>query len=81
MLDTLTQVAKYEKTISQVALNWVKQYQAVAAVISSFTQDRQQIQKNVEALSFQLDKEDLQLLSDRSSTLFKQPGDIYSYER
>ncbi|MEW5856671.1 MAG: aldo/keto reductase [Cyanobacteriota bacterium] len=82
MLDTLAQVAKkYEKTISQVALNWVKQQPGVSAVISGFTQDRQQIQKNVEALSFQLDKDDLQLLSDRSSTLFKQPGDIYSYER
>ncbi|MBD2741187.1 aldo/keto reductase [Coleofasciculus sp. FACHB-1120] len=82
MLDTLAQVAKkYEKTISQVALNWVKQQPGVAAVISGFTLDRQQIQKNVEALSFQLDKDDLQLLSDRSSTLFKQPGDIYSYER
>jgi aryl-alcohol dehydrogenase-like predicted oxidoreductase len=82
MLDTLAQVAKkYEKTISQVALNWVKQQPGVAAVISGFTQDRQQIHKNVEALSFQLDKDDLQLLSDRSSTLFKQPGDIYSYER
>ncbi|MBD1899012.1 aldo/keto reductase [Trichocoleus sp. DQ-A3] len=82
MLDTLAQVAKkYEKTISQVALNWVKQQPGVAAVISGFTQDRQQIQKNVEALGFQLDKDDVQLLSDRSSTLFKQPGDIYSYER
>jgi aryl-alcohol dehydrogenase-like predicted oxidoreductase len=82
MLDTLTQVAKkYEKTISQVALNWVKQQPGVTAVISGFTQDRQQIQKNVEALSFQLDKDDVQLLSDRSSTLFKKPGDIYSYER
>ena len=82
MLDTLAQVAKkYEKTISQVALNWVKQQPGVTAVISGFTQDRQQIHKNIEALSFQLDKDDLQLLSDRSSTLFKQPGDIYSYER
>jgi aryl-alcohol dehydrogenase-like predicted oxidoreductase len=82
MLDTLAQVAKkYEKTISQVALNWVKQQPGVTAVISGFTQDRQQIQKNVESLNFQLDKDDLQLLSDRSSTLFKQPGDIYSYER
>ena len=82
MLETLAQVAqKYNKTISQVALNWVKQQPGVAAVISGFTTDRQQIQKNVEALSWSLDKEDLQLLCQSSDALFKQPGDIYSYER
>ncbi|MBD1923519.1 aldo/keto reductase [Microcoleus sp. FACHB-831] len=82
MLEALAEVAqKYDKTISQIALNWVKQQPGVAAVISGLTLNRQQIQKNVEALSLSLDEADLQLLSDRSASLFKQAGDIYSYER
>ncbi len=82
LLETLANVAKkYEKTISQVALNWVKQQPEVASIISGFTGNRQQIQKNVEAMTFTLDKVDLELLSKHSDTLFEQPGDIYSYER
>lgn len=82
MLETLAQVArKYQKTIAQVALNWVKHQPGVAAVISGLTLDRQQIQHNVEAFTWQLDPQDVALLSQRSSQLFIQPGDIYSYER
>lgn len=82
ILETLAQVAeKYGKTISQVALNWVKQQPGVASVISGLTVNRQQIQNNVGALSFSLDKADLELLSESSAGLFTQPGDIYSYER
>jgi aryl-alcohol dehydrogenase-like predicted oxidoreductase len=82
MLETLAQVAqKYGKTIAQVALNWVKQQQGVQAVISGLTLDRQQIQHNVEALTWNLEAEDVQRLSERSSALFQQAGDIYSYER
>lgn len=82
MLETLAQVAeKYEKSISQVALNWVKQQPGVAAVICGLTVNRQQIQKNIEAMNLTLDKADLELLSERSAAVFQQPGDIYSYER
>jgi aryl-alcohol dehydrogenase-like predicted oxidoreductase len=82
LLETLAQVAqKYGKTIAQVALNWVKQQQGVRSVISGLTLDRQHIQHNVDAFTWNLDAEDIQLLSERSSTLFQQTGDIYSYER
>lgn len=82
MLFTLSQVAKkYQVAIAQVALNWAKNQPGVAAVISGFTQNRQQIQQNIEALKLEIDPADLQLLSERSAELFKQPGDIYSYER
>ncbi|KAM3108868.1 aldo/keto reductase [Phormidesmis sp. 146-33] len=82
LLETMAQVAqKYKKTIAQVALNWVKQQQGVQSVISGLTLDRQHIQQNVDAFTENLDAEDLQLLSERSSHLFQQDGDIYSYER
>ncbi len=82
LLETLAQVAqKYEKTIAQVALNWVNQQPGVEAVISGLTLDRQQIQHNVEAFAWNLEAGDLQRLSERSSTLFQQAGDVYSYER
>lgn len=82
LLETLAQVAqKHNKKISQVALNWVKQQPGVLAVLSGLTLDRQQIQNNVEAMTWDLDLEDLELLSKRSTALFEQPGDIYSYER
>ncbi len=82
LLETLAQFAqKYEKTIAQVALNWVAQQQGVAAVISGLTLDRQQIQHNVEAFTWNLESSDVQQLSERSSMLFQQTGDVYSYER
>lgn len=82
MLETLDQIAqKYEKTIAQVALNWVKQQPGVRAVISGLTLDRQQIQQNVEALNWKLAAADVEQLSTRSSALFQQTGDVYSYER
>jgi aryl-alcohol dehydrogenase-like predicted oxidoreductase len=82
LLDTLAEVAqKYDKSISQVALNWVSQQPGVSAVISGLTLSRQQIQNNVDAFSWNLELEDVKLLSKRSAELFNQPGDIYSYER
>ncbi|WP_019498048.1 aldo/keto reductase [Pseudanabaena sp. PCC 6802] len=82
MLGTLAEVAqKYDKSISQVALNWVSQQPGVGAVISGLTLSRQQIQSNVEAFGWNLEIEDIELLSRRSAELFIQPGDIYSYER
>ncbi len=82
LLETLAEVAqKYQKTIDQVALNWVKQQPGVAAVISGLTLNRERIQRNVEALQWQLETEDVKHLSARSAELFQQPGDIYSYER
>lgn len=82
MLDTLAEVGqKHGKTISQVALNWVKQQSGVQAVISGLTLKRSQIQSNVEALQWTLDPEDIEILSARSKSLFEQPGDVYSYER
>jgi aryl-alcohol dehydrogenase-like predicted oxidoreductase len=82
MLETLDQIAqKYEKTIAQVALNWVKQQLGVRSVISGLTLDRQQIQQNVEALTWKLAAVDVEQLSARSSALFQQTGDVYSYER
>ena len=82
MLLTMAQVAnKYQITISQLALNWVKNQPGVGAIISGFTQNRQQIQSNVKAMEINIETEDLQLLSERSGALFKQEGDIYSYER
>lgn len=82
LLETLAEIAeKHHTTISQVALCWVKQQPGVQAVISGLTLDRQLIQRNVEASQGTLDPEDLETLSQRSSLLFDQPGDIYSYER
>jgi aryl-alcohol dehydrogenase-like predicted oxidoreductase len=82
MLGTLAEVAqKYDKSISQVALNWVSQQPGVGAVISGLTLSRQQIQNNVDAFGWNLASEDIQFLSKRSAELFNQPGDIYSYER
>jgi aryl-alcohol dehydrogenase-like predicted oxidoreductase len=82
MLTTLSAIAKtYEKTIAQVALNWVKQQPGVTAVISGLTLNRQQILHNANALTWQLAPEDVKTLSERSQALFQQRGDIYSYER
>jgi aryl-alcohol dehydrogenase-like predicted oxidoreductase len=82
ILETLAEIGqKYSKSISQVALNWVRQQPGVSAVVSGLTLARQQIQSNVDAFSWSLSPEDVELLSRRSTELFSQPGDIYSYER
>jgi aryl-alcohol dehydrogenase-like predicted oxidoreductase len=82
LLDTLADVAAaYDKKVSQVALNWVKQRPGVACVISGLTLNREQIQQNANAFNWCLNPEDIQRLSDQSTALFKQHGDIYSYER
>jgi aryl-alcohol dehydrogenase-like predicted oxidoreductase len=82
LLVTLADIAqKNQKTIAQVALNWVKQQPGVESVISGLTLDRLQIQQSVEAMTFSLSAEEIQVLSERSSNLFDQTGDIYSYER
>lgn len=82
LLKTLDEIAqKNQKTIAQVALNWVKQQQGVKSIISGLTLDRLQIQQNVEALTWKLDSAEVQRLSARSSELFQQTGDVYSYER
>ncbi|MEC4891431.1 MAG: aldo/keto reductase [Oscillatoria sp. PMC 1051.18] len=82
ILNALAQVArKYELTIAQVALNWVKNQPGVGAVISGLTLERGQIQSNIEALQANIDSADLQFLSEKSADLFKHEGDIYSYER
>lgn len=82
MLGSLSKVAqKYEKTLAQVALNWVKQQPGVAAVISGLTLNREHMSCNAEAMEWQMAAEDMHLLSQRSAALFEQPGDIYSYER
>lgn len=82
LLNLLNEIAqKNQKTIAQVALNWVKQQQGVKSIISGLTLDRVQIQQNVEALTWKLDSAEVQRLSARSSELFQQTGDIYSYER
>ena len=82
MLLTLDKVAKkYRLGVSQVALNWLKNQPGVSSIITGLTENRQQIQKNMEALKTTIAPEDLQLLSGRSAELFEQLGDIYSYER
>lgn len=82
LLEKLGAIAqKYDKTIAQVALNWVKQQPGVRAVISGLTLSRENIIKNVEALDWDLEPEDVQWLSQQSDVLFEQPGDVYSYER
>jgi aryl-alcohol dehydrogenase-like predicted oxidoreductase len=81
-LEKLGAIAqKYDKTIAQVALNWVKQQPGITAVISGLTLRRENIIKNVEALDWALDPDDVQWLSQQSDILFEQPGDVYSYER
>lgn len=64
-----------------MALNWVRQQPGVQAVICGLTLDRQQIHQNAEAFTWQLDAAEIQMLAQRSTALFQQPGDIYSYER
>ncbi|MGF1513882.1 MAG: aldo/keto reductase [Elainellaceae cyanobacterium] len=82
LLETLAKVAQgYDKTIAQVALNWVAAQPGVVGIISGLTLKREQIQQNVTALSWEMSKGDRQLLSDTSAALFTQPGGIYSYER
>ena len=82
LISTLAEMAqRYDKTVAQIALNWVSQQPCVQSVISGLTLNRQQIQDNVEAMNFTLAPEDMQRLCDRSTELFKQPGDVYSYER
>ncbi|MEM9539741.1 MAG: aldo/keto reductase [Cyanobacteria bacterium P01_E01_bin.42] len=82
MLGTLEQVAqKYRIEISQLALNWLSDRPGVGAIITGLTENRLQIQSNMEALNTKIEPEDLQLLSRRSAELFQQFGDIYSYER
>ncbi len=82
MLDVLGLLAeKYNKTVAQVALNWVKHQSGVSSVITGLTLDRQRIQENVMAVQWQMDPEDLELLTETSNQLFTQEGDVYSYER
>lgn len=82
LIETLAEIAeKHSRSIDQIALSWVKHQSGVRSVISGLTLDRHQIQRNVEAIHTELDEEDLNLLSKRSTLLFHQPGDIYSYER
>lgn len=82
LLSTLAEVAQaHNKSIAQIALNWVIAQPNLDAVLVGITFDRRRIQANIEALDFQLAPADLMRLRDRSSALFKQPGDIYSYER
>ncbi|MGK7928475.1 MAG: aldo/keto reductase [Spirulina sp.] len=82
MLQTLDKIAqKYQIGISQVALNWLKNQPGVRAIITGLSENRQQIQSNMEALNTSIAPEDLQFLSKRSEELFEQFGDIYSYER
>jgi aryl-alcohol dehydrogenase-like predicted oxidoreductase len=82
LLQTLSELAHaYQKKVSQVALNWVKQQPGVVSVISGLTLNRERIKQNVESFSWTLSPADVQRLSERSASLFEQPGDIYSYER
>ncbi len=82
LLEKLGAIAqKYDKTIAQVALNWVKQQPGVTAVISGLTLRRENIIKNVEALGWNLEPDDVHWLTQQSDILFEQPGDVYSYER
>lgn len=82
ILLTLEQIAKkYRIGISQLALNWLSERAGVKAIITGLTENRQQIQSNMESLNVKIEPEDLQLISQRSEELFEQFGDIYSYER
>ncbi|MDX2271621.1 MAG: aldo/keto reductase [Cyanobacteriota bacterium] len=82
LLEALAPLAeKYQKTIGQIALNWVKQQAGVQALVTGFTLDRQQIQSNLQSFTWTLDPQDQQALTELSTRLFKQVGDIYSYER
>ncbi|MBP0016731.1 MAG: aldo/keto reductase [Cyanobacteria bacterium SBLK] len=82
LLLMLEQVAKkYRIGISQLVLNWLSERDGVKAIITGLTENRQQIQSNMEALNTKIEPEDLKLISQRSAELFEQFGDIYSYER
>lgn len=72
---------KYDATIAQLALNWVKQQAGVAAVISGLTTNRQQIEENIKALKLAIAPSDLETITQYSTQLFSQLGDVYSYER
>lgn len=82
LLAALNTIAeKYQKTIPQVALNWVKQQPGVTNVICGFTHNWGQIQENAKALNWVLPPAEIEQLTVLSQQLFQQPGDIYSYER
>ncbi|MGJ3253051.1 MAG: aldo/keto reductase [Elainellaceae cyanobacterium] len=82
LLDVLSEIAHaYHKTVSQVALNWLKQQPGVACIVSGLTLNREQIKQNAESLTWTLDSSDVQRLSEKSAALFDYAGDIYSYER
>jgi len=82
LLKTLSEVAqRYDKSTAQVALNWVAGQPGVEGVIVGLTLTREQIQQNATALDWAMSASDRHLLSEASSTLFTQPGDIYSHEQ
>ncbi|MDB9313428.1 aldo/keto reductase [Spirulina sp. CS-785/01] len=82
LLSKMAEIGKkYQFSVSQVALNWLIQQPGVGAMISGLTENRQQIQKNMESLQPLIRSEDIQELSRCSDELFEQVGDIYSYER
>jgi aryl-alcohol dehydrogenase-like predicted oxidoreductase len=82
LLEALAEVGvKSGKSISQVALHWVQQRAGVLSPITGLTLERQQILSAIAAVTCSLDPADLDWLSQQSAVLFKQPGDIYCYER
>lgn len=82
LLNVLQNIAeKHQKTIPQVALNWVQQQQGVVGILCGFTRNWHYIQENAKALNWTLPPADVERLTLLSQELFDQPGDIYSYER
>ncbi|MGB3612726.1 MAG: aldo/keto reductase [Elainellaceae cyanobacterium] len=82
LLQPLAEVAqRHDKSIAQVALNWVAGQPGVGGVTAGLTLVREQIQQNATALDWEMGASDRNLLSETSASLFTQPGDIYSYEQ
>lgn len=82
LLQVMAKIGKsYGLSVSQVAINWLHHQPGVGQIITGLTTHRQQIQRNMEALDTEIAAADLQTLSDTSTALIPQQGDIYSYER
>lgn len=81
MLEILAALAqRHNKTIAQVALNWVAHQPGVTGVVSGLTLNRGRILQNAAAFDWEMEMGALAALSEASAQIFTQPGGIYSYE-
>ncbi len=81
ILDAVSQIARaIGKTPAQVALNWLRQQAGVVIPIIG-ARRLSQLKENMDCLTFTLDDEHLQMLSDASSIEMGFPHDFFANEK